>query len=231
VVHELGLDVERGGVGLAALLALLDRVLLWLEVGVRERELHRLAEVLDRRDLLEDLLESARLGNVGAAGLDGGGDALLPRLIADEPVEGLGLQREKVGDLQRVGDLGEREAGCSAAVLEVGGGVGCVVRSSQGDYLRGPRGACFLVVRWSARSFPEYRAPLSAWQRRAAKRGHAGTADHHMRAGGIQERNYQLYVFRRAVSSGILDDARMLRYKPAMQAQLAEFRRIFNADA
>jgi hypothetical protein len=33
VVHELGLDVERGGVGLAALLALLDGVLLGLEVG------------------------------------------------------------------------------------------------------------------------------------------------------------------------------------------------------
>ena len=30
--------------------------------------------------------------------------------------------------------------------------------------------------------------------RTAKKRGHAGTADHHMRAGGIQERNYLLYV-------------------------------------
>ena len=58
VVHELGLDVERGRVGLAALLALVDGVLLGLEIGVRERELHRLAQVLDRRDLLEDLLET-----------------------------------------------------------------------------------------------------------------------------------------------------------------------------
>ena len=136
VVHELGLDVERGGVRLAALLALLDRVLLGLEVRVRERELHRLAEVLDRGDLLEDLLEAADLGHVGAADALRLGDACLPRLVADEPVEGLGLQREKVGDRQRVGDLGEREAGCSAAVL--GGGGGCVARSSQGDNLRGP---------------------------------------------------------------------------------------------
>ena len=76
VVHELGLDVERGGVGLAALLALVDRVLLGLEVRVRERELHRLAQVLDRRDLLEDLLEAADLGHVGAADALGLGDAL-----------------------------------------------------------------------------------------------------------------------------------------------------------
>ena len=33
------------------------------ELGVRERELHRLAEVLDRRDLLEDLVEAAGLGH------------------------------------------------------------------------------------------------------------------------------------------------------------------------
>src|SRR5947208_570669 len=33
-----------------------------------------------------------------------------------------------------------------------------------------------------------------------------------MRAGGIQERNYQLYGERRAVSSPILDELNMLRY-------------------
>ncbi len=137
VVHELGLDVEGSRVRLAALLALVDRVLLRLEVRVRERELHRLAQVLDRRDLLEDLLEAADLGHVGAADALGHGDPRLPRVVADEPVEGLGLQREKVRDRQRVGDLGEREAGSSAAVLGGGGGR-CVARSSQGDYLRGP---------------------------------------------------------------------------------------------
>src|SRR6185312_6675608 len=56
VVHELGLDVEGSREGLALLLALVDRVLLLLEERVRERELHRLAEVLDGRDLFEDLL-------------------------------------------------------------------------------------------------------------------------------------------------------------------------------
>ncbi len=65
VVHELGLDVQRGRVRLAALLALLERVLLLLQERVREGELHRLREVLDRRDLLEDLLEAALGGQIG----------------------------------------------------------------------------------------------------------------------------------------------------------------------
>ncbi|MBG9885526.1 hypothetical protein ABE10_02770, partial [Bacillus toyonensis] len=146
VVHELGLDVQRRGVGLATLLALLDRVLLGLEVRVRERELHRLAEVLDRRDLLEDLLETAHVGDVLAADLLGLGDARLPRLVAHEPVEGLGLQREQVGDRQRVGDLGERETGCAASVLG-GGGSGCVASSSQGNNLREPRRASRFLSR------------------------------------------------------------------------------------
>ena len=138
VVHELGLDVQGGGVGLAALLALLDRVLLGLEVGIREAQLHRLAEVFDRRDLLEDLLEAARLGHVGAALSLRLRDASLPGVVRDEPVEGLRLQRQKVGDLERVGDLRERQTRCAAAVLGGGGGIGCVARSSQGDYLREP---------------------------------------------------------------------------------------------
>ena len=134
VVHELGLDVQRGGVGLAALLALLDRVLLRLEVRVREAQLHRLAEVLDRGDLLEDLLQPADLGHVGATGGLGLGDPGLPGLVADEPVERLGLQREQVGDRQRVGDLGERKSRSRASVLgSLGGGIGCVGRSSQGE--------------------------------------------------------------------------------------------------
>ena len=37
------------------------------------------------------------------------GDARLPGLVTDEPVEALGLQGEKVGNGQRVADLGERE--------------------------------------------------------------------------------------------------------------------------
>ena len=58
VVGELGGDVERRGVGEVLLLALVDGVLRVVEDRVLERERHRLGEVLDRGDLLEDLLET-----------------------------------------------------------------------------------------------------------------------------------------------------------------------------
>ena len=44
---------------------------------------------------------------VAATGLDSGGDTGLPLLVAEEPVEALGLQPEEVGDLERLKDLGE----------------------------------------------------------------------------------------------------------------------------
>src|SRR5690606_12471580 len=102
----------------------------------------------------EDLLQVADLGHVCASGRLGGLDPRLPSLVADEPVEGLGLQREKVGDRQRVGDLGEREAGSSAAVL-CGGGGGSGGSSSQGDYLRGPRRGTFPCRRVECSIVPE----------------------------------------------------------------------------
>jgi len=74
---------------------------------VGEGEGHRGPEVLDRGDLGEDLLQAGRVGNVAATGLDSGGDARLPLLVAEEPVEALGLQPEEVGDLERLEDLGE----------------------------------------------------------------------------------------------------------------------------
>jgi len=58
VVHELGGDEEGRGVGDVAVLALLDAVLGLLETVVAERQRHRLVEVLDRRDLREDLLQT-----------------------------------------------------------------------------------------------------------------------------------------------------------------------------
>ena len=192
VVHELGLDVQRSGVGLAPLLALLDRVLLRLEVGVRERELHRLAEVLDRRDLLEDLAQTAVLVDVGATGSLGLGHARLPGVVADQPTEGLGLQGEKVWDRQRVGDLGERKTGSSASVLG-GGGCGCVASSSQGNNLREPRRASRFLCR----------------QVECALRS-SRDADHHMRA-GRSERNYQLYARFHDMASAILDQSSTLR--------------------
>ena len=67
VVHELGRDEERSGVREVALLALLDRVLRRLEAVVAEREAHGAREVLDRGDLLEDLLQTGLRGDVGRA--------------------------------------------------------------------------------------------------------------------------------------------------------------------
>ena len=58
VVGELRRDVERSGVGEVLLLALVDGVLGVVEDRVLEGERHRLAEVLDRGDLLEDLLQT-----------------------------------------------------------------------------------------------------------------------------------------------------------------------------
>jgi hypothetical protein len=155
VVHELGLDVQRGGVGLAALLALVDGVLLGLEERAREAELHGLAEVFDRGDLLEDLIEAGVLGKVGATLLLAFGDTRLPRVVADQPVEALGLQREQIGNREVVRNFGERESRCSATVLGCGGG--CVARSSQGNNLRGPRRVSVLGLLLVELARPSYR--------------------------------------------------------------------------
>ena len=108
-VHELGGDEERRVVGLVALLAGLDRLASLLEAVVAERQRHRAAEVLDRGDLLEDLLEPGAVGDVGAALGLGRGDAGLPALVAEQPVEALRLERQEVGDLQWFANLRERQ--------------------------------------------------------------------------------------------------------------------------
>jgi hypothetical protein len=113
VVGELRRDVERGGVGEVLLLALVHGVLRVVEDRVLERERHGLAEVLDRRDLLEDLGQTGLLRDVvtvGTATLDLGG----PLVVADQPVEAVGLEGEELGNLERFGDLRERDAaGCT----------------------------------------------------------------------------------------------------------------------
>ena len=58
VVDELGRDEQRGRVGHVLVLALLDGRLDVLEARVGEGQAHRAGEVLDRRDLVEDLLET-----------------------------------------------------------------------------------------------------------------------------------------------------------------------------
>ena len=120
VVHELGGDEERGGVGQVALLALVDRVLRRLEAVVAERQRHRPGEVLDRGDLLEDLLETGLGGDVLSA-VQSRLDARLPRGVAEQPVEALGLQREKVRNLEGLVDLckGDAQRGGAGAVVRI----------------------------------------------------------------------------------------------------------------
>ena len=109
VVGELGGDVERCGVGEVLLLALLDGVLRVVEHRVLEGQAHRLGEVLDRRDLLEDLRQTGLVRDVLAGSL-AGRDLGLPGLIADQPVEAVGLEREELGNFERFADLRERDA-------------------------------------------------------------------------------------------------------------------------
>ena len=109
VVGELRGDEQRGAVGHVLLAALLDRGLDLVEAGVGERQRHRAGEVLDRRDLGQDLLEPAH--RVLVAGVD---PALEPGLVADQPLERLDLQVEKVGHLKRFADLRKGDpSGCS----------------------------------------------------------------------------------------------------------------------
>src|SRR5690606_1693799 len=119
VVHELGLDVERRGVGLALLLALVDRVLLLLKERVREGELHRLTEVFDGRDLFEDLLKTGQRRKVLTTSSLSLSGPRLPVLVTDEPVKALGLEREKIGNRKVVRNLGERKPRMVATVLRI----------------------------------------------------------------------------------------------------------------
>ena len=110
VVHELGRDEQRRRVGEVAVLALFDRVLRGLEPVVAEAQRHGALEVLDRADLLEDLLEAGLVGD----GLAGGGslvDPSPPHLVAQQPVEALDLEVEQIGDCEGLGDLGETQPG------------------------------------------------------------------------------------------------------------------------
>ena len=106
-VHELRRDEQGGGVGLVALLALLDGVLDVLEAVVAERERHGAAEVLDRGDLLEDLLQTGTVGYIVASLCLGRRNTSLPALVAEQPVKALCLQSQEVGDLEGFADLRE----------------------------------------------------------------------------------------------------------------------------
>jgi len=87
VAHELGRDEHRGRIGDVLVLALLDGVLRLLETVVAQAQRHRLGEVGDGRDLIEDLFQS-RLGvDIGATLGEGLVDPRLPGLVANQPVK------------------------------------------------------------------------------------------------------------------------------------------------
>ena len=98
-VHEPGAHEDRRAVGHVLLLALLHRELrrraqVFVERVELELELQRLGEVLDRADVAEGL-----------------GETLL-----EEPLEALALDRDQVGQLERLVQVGERITltGCRA---------------------------------------------------------------------------------------------------------------------
>ncbi len=124
VVGELGGDEERGAVREVTVLALVDRVLRRLEAVVAEGQRHRPGEVLDRGDLLEDLLQAGLRGDV-LSRLKGSLDASLPGGVAEQPVKALGLQREEVRNLEGLLDLckGDAQRGGACAVVRIGRGV------------------------------------------------------------------------------------------------------------
>ena len=74
---------------------------------ITERERHGPREVLDRADLLEDLFQTGLLGEILVPG------GLLrcypatPALVAQQPVERVGLEGEEAGDLKRFLDTGK----------------------------------------------------------------------------------------------------------------------------
>src|SRR3569833_2848523 len=132
VVDELRRDEHRGGEGHVLVFALLDGVLRRLEPVITEREGHGAGEVFDGTDLFEDLLKS-RLGrDILTTGLLGRIDPGLPPLVTEQPVKGLGLQREEVRDSQRLLDTRKRNAvrtGCGSR----GVARGCQEWSSEGS--------------------------------------------------------------------------------------------------
>ncbi len=85
LVDELRGDEQRSAVGEVLLAALLYGGLDLVEARVGEGEAHGAREVFDRADLFENLVQTA-LGVLT--------DAALVGLVADEPVEGVRLERQ-----------------------------------------------------------------------------------------------------------------------------------------
>ncbi len=102
VVDELGGDEQRRRVGLVLLLAVVDGCLDLVEPRIGEAQRQRAREVLDRRQLLEHLLE-ATLG-VDLTALE---RLFAPAVGTDQPLEGVCLYVKKPRNLKRFAELGE----------------------------------------------------------------------------------------------------------------------------
>ena len=84
------------------------------------------------RDLLEDLLEPRVRGDVLTTLRVREVEPRLPGVVADEPFEALGLERQKVGDGQCFRDVREAQSACAPT--------GLGAQFSQGRYLRAGKG-------------------------------------------------------------------------------------------
>ena len=106
-VLEFGVHVQRRGVGVILLLAFLHGVARFFEVRIGEGQAHGLSEVLDRGDLLEDLVKTGGVGHGVGAVLQILLDSLLPALVADEPVKAVSLYTQQVGYINGLADGAE----------------------------------------------------------------------------------------------------------------------------
>ena len=106
-VFEFSVHIQRRGVGVILLLALLHGVARFFEIRIGEGQAHGLSEVLDRGDLLEDLIKTGGVGHGVGAVRQILLDTLLPALVADEPVEAVSLYTQQVGYINGLADGAE----------------------------------------------------------------------------------------------------------------------------
>ena len=116
VVGELGGDEQRRRVGHVLVLALLDGRLDVLEARVGEGQAHRAGEVLDRRELVEDLLETGPVAVV-ACFRRGARHASLPTSQSKDSV----CRARRFGTSSGSSDLGEGDPGGSPGERARGG--------------------------------------------------------------------------------------------------------------
>src|SRR6202020_1113807 len=105
VVDELRGDEQRRGVRHVFVFALVDRRLDLVEAWVGKGQRHRAGEILDRRQLVEHLFETAHRLRPGSTTACGGGRT--PTRRTDQPLERVGLHVEQAGDLERFTQFGE----------------------------------------------------------------------------------------------------------------------------